>query len=368
MSSDARSAYTTLHNGGAHFVLATPEKRPVWAAWQRRRPLLDQVLSHEGPVGLIPWSIRSTALDVDQGDPAAFVEQYPPRVQLETLTAGHWHLYYNDDEPRRNQKFSRRGIAGDVRSAHGYLILWNDSVVDFVQQWLRGPLRPLPRDLFEWAGVDVEPSAPLEPMAKPVTDPQAGDVDLGGVAIGARNTSLFDSVRWWAYRQRRGDDPSAWNDRVLLEALNRNQLFATPLDRAEVQCTAYSISTWTWAGNGAVDHSAPLQALRGIMSGRARRARKKDRDAQVVDDYFTGLSIAQIAREQGFSEDGVRKVIKRDAPQLWAQRKGRRALRDRGIVRLLESGATQAQVATRYGLERSTVSKIKSRCEKRYRT
>ena len=361
LSDSAREAYRVLDIAGAHYVLATSEKRPVWGAWQRRRPLLEQVLSHNGPIGLIPWSIRSTGLDVDQGDPAAFIEQYPPRAQLDSKTAGRKHLYYNDTDPRRNVRFSKRGIAGDVRSAHGYLILWNESVVDLVAQWVRvAAVRPFPSDLFDWAGVEVEPGPPVAPLVRPEgAISTKADVDLSAVAKGARNDSLFDSVRWWAYRQRRGKDIEAWNYRVLLEALNRNQLFATPLERAAVECTAYSISTWTWAGNGAVDHSPPLQALRGVLSGRARRSRRESRDAQIVDDYLTGLRIAQIAREQALTENGVRRVIRRDSPQLWAARKGRRARRDHGIVRSLELGATQAAVATRYGLSQQTVSWVK---------
>ena len=361
LSDAAREAYKVLSYAGAHYVLATEAKRPIWPAWQRRRPLLEQVLSHDGPVGLIPWSIRSTALDVDQGDPAALIEEFPPRVNLPSLQSGRRHLYYNDTEPRHNARFSHRGVSGDLRSAHGYLILWRESVVDFLAQWVRGPVSPFPRDLFDWAGVTVDSGPIGPPLANPGPSNEDAPLDLSAVPIGRRNSALFDALRFWAYAQYRGKDAAAWDVRVLARARAANALLATPLPAREVQLTAYSVSTWTYAGHGPVDHRAPLQALRGVRSGKARRKARADRDSQLLDDVMSGITYAQIARELGISSKQVSRIVRRDAPMLDDGRRRRRRRTVRHVLEALDAGASQYDVASRFGLSRQRVGAILNR-------
>lgn len=66
-------------------------------------------------------------------------------------------------------------------------------------------------------------------------------------AIG-RNVSLFDRVRFWAYkaiRHYRSGCRSIWEQAVLSQTENLNT-FSVPLSYGEVKCIAKSISKWVW--------------------------------------------------------------------------------------------------------------------------
>jgi len=61
-------ALQTINHAGGHFVLCLKNKRPVWWSWQKLRPGLDVVMAHSGSLGSKPWSISTSALDMDPGD------------------------------------------------------------------------------------------------------------------------------------------------------------------------------------------------------------------------------------------------------------------------------------------------------------
>ena len=119
-------ALQTIYHAGGHFVLCLEDKRPVWRSWQKLRPGLAVVLAHDGPLGLQPWSVSTTALDVDAGDPGELIEAWPPMAVLDSRRPAGKHLYYTDTEGRRNAHFEAYNCAGEIRSAKGYLILWHD--------------------------------------------------------------------------------------------------------------------------------------------------------------------------------------------------------------------------------------------------
>ena len=70
-------AVAYLHDRGAHFVLYHG-KRAIWWRWQRRRPSLGLVLKHGREIGLIPYSVGASALDIDYGDIGELIEVKPP--------------------------------------------------------------------------------------------------------------------------------------------------------------------------------------------------------------------------------------------------------------------------------------------------
>ena len=63
-----QESISTIHDAGGHLVLCKPNKRPCWMGWQKQRPALDVSIQHDGPLGIIPYSIGTSALDVDIGD------------------------------------------------------------------------------------------------------------------------------------------------------------------------------------------------------------------------------------------------------------------------------------------------------------
>ena len=280
-------ALQAIHHAGGHFILCLEDKRPVWRSWQKLRPGLDVVMAHDGPLGLRPWSVSTTALDVDTGDPSILIEDWPPMAVLDSRRRGGKHLYYTDTAGRGNAHFEAYGCAGEIRSAKGYLILWHDGAGRLADA-LHDPVaraRRWPRDLFELAGVGAVtlPAAVKTPAYRYKPSGQsrrtwaaaAEALELEAVHQGRRNLQLFDAVRFWAYSIPRGDDLDAWTRRVRVYALEQNRRFPEPLDAPEVKQTAYSISTWCWSGGGSrwhFDHSRGAQRRRGLKLGRMRRA------------------------------------------------------------------------------------------------
>ncbi len=248
---------TTLHRRGAHFVLCAG-KVPLWRGWQRRRPLPEVVqfhVDHGKNIGLIPASIGTSALDVDQGDPADLFEHYPARVVLPSRRRSGRHGYYDD------------------RSAKGFLVLY-DNAIERLATALDAPgLFPFPVDLFEAAGVELPAQyAPIEQGPAIVAGRPKVLPLLETIREPGRNNALFDVVRWWTYAQDRGQSLQAWYERVTAYALHNNERFPVPLEQWEACKVAYNVATWTWSGGGPADHSPAAQSRRGVKSGKVRRA------------------------------------------------------------------------------------------------
>ncbi|MDE2755692.1 MAG: primase C-terminal domain-containing protein [Acidobacteriota bacterium] len=326
-------AVQAIYYAGGHFVLCLEDKRPLWRSWQKLRPGLDVVLAHPGPLGLKPWSISTSALDVDTGDPGDLIEAWPPMAVLNSRRSDGKHLYYSDTEGRGNSHFETYGCAGEVRSAKGYLILWHDGAQRLADA-LGDPLaraRRWPRDLFELAGLPAVtlPAAVKTPAysykpsdhSRQTWASAAAGVALETIRPGRRNVNLFDAVRFWAYSVPRGNDLQAWNRRVQLHALQQNRRFPQPLDGREVIQTAYSISTWCWSGGGAklhypnyFRHDSQNQRKRGIkgglVSGKVRRARNRPRDTAWRAAHAAGQSMRSIAKEYGVEHSTVLRVVR----------------------------------------------------------
>lgn len=319
-------ALQTIYHAGGHFVLCLEDKRPVWRSWQKLRPGLDVVLAHEGPLGLKPWSVSTSALDVDTGDPGELMQAWPPMAVLNSRRSDGKHLYYSDTEGRGNGHFEVYGCAGEIRSAKGYLILWHDGAGRLADA-LQDPLaraRRWPRDLFELAGLPAvtlrgavkTPTYSYKPsdQSRQTWAAAAAAVELEAIKPGRRNVKLFDAVRFWAYSIPRGQDLEAWTRRVRVHALEQNRRFPEPLAESEVKQTAYSISTWCWSGGGArwhFDHSSAAQRRRGVKSGKVRRARNAERDAAIVAAVEAGQSMRAVAREYGLTHQAVMKIVGR---------------------------------------------------------
>ena len=318
-------ALQTIYHAGGHFVLCLDDKRPVWRSWQKLRPGLDVVLAHEGPLGLKPWSITTSALDVDAGDPDELIRAWPPMAVLDSRRADGKHLYYSDTEGRGNAHFEVYGCAGEVRSAKGYLILWHDGAGRLADA-LDDPIaraRRWPRDLFELAGLPAvtlpgavkTPAYHYQPsdQSRQTWARAAETVSLETIHRGLRNVTLFDTVRFWAYSVPRGEDLEAWTRRVRVHALEQNRRFSQPLAGREVIQTAYSISTWCWSGGGArwhFDHSSAAQRRRALKLGRMRRARNTGRDRAWCAAHAAGQSLRSIAREYGVEHSTVLRVVR----------------------------------------------------------
>ena len=240
------------------------------------------VAAHDGRIGLVPYSIGSTALDLDHGDPA---DLPTPWTQYRTQRRGGAHFYYGDDEARGNQKWQLGDCSGEVRGARGYLILHHggaDRVARALQSGRQLDLWPFPKEVLQLH--EAELIVPTVRQLHAVEPHGKASVRLEGVFPGARNQSLFLAVRLWAYKQRRGSDLGAWCGRVRAFALQSNDRLPEPLTEREATATAYSVSTWVWSafneiiptkGKGPLDHGSVAQSWRGTWGGRASGASRR---------------------------------------------------------------------------------------------
>ncbi|MDE0212436.1 MAG: hypothetical protein OXJ64_21460 [Boseongicola sp.] len=155
-------AVAYLYDRGAHFVLCRG-KEAFQRGWQRRRPSLESVLKHGPEIGLIPYSVGTSALDIDYGDFGKLIEAKPPLVTVPSPRGGA-HAYYQDDTPRRNREWQAFGCRGDIRSAHGNLRLYESGAERLASALRLTPpgSEPFPADLFEAMGVEAPHFLPDE--------------------------------------------------------------------------------------------------------------------------------------------------------------------------------------------------------------
>ena len=134
-----------------------------------------------------------------------------------------------------------------------------------------------------------------------------------------RNCSLFETLRIWAYRQRRKQSflsEEMFRDSVLNHAFSINAGFEPPLSHSEVRATAKSVSRWTWR-NLSPEGFIELQRKRGKRSGEARRMKAVERRKAVSETIrqCPTLSQGDIAAIHGISlrtVNGYVNILKKD--------------------------------------------------------
>ena len=116
---------------------------PLTKRWQKTAPSLNKVVEHVGKkdskIGLLPSSIESVCIDIDEGDPAAFVGEYgEPYHQYPTRRGHHlWYRTFGEEFGNKSLKLPELGIKGDVRSSRGFAVLWGE-IEDFVRDYRDG--------------------------------------------------------------------------------------------------------------------------------------------------------------------------------------------------------------------------------------
>ena len=316
-------ALTYLHDRGAHFVLCR-DKRPLSGfPWRAHTPDLDCVLAHRGNVGLIPFSVGTSALDVDKGEPTQLSLFHPPLVILRSQRPGGEHFYYRDDTPRGNQHWSAYGCEGEVRSAKGYLILYRDAPVLLAHALANDKAECLfPAGLLDYVEpVDVDRLGEvlLDDLDAPGSDQlrllTPGAPILERVQKGRRNIALFDAVRFWAYRVARSytsyDD---WLRAVEIRTLAENRRFPEPLTERHALTTGYSIAVWTWTTyRSGYGRGWTMEQRRRGGENKARRVRydNRERDVRIIHLWEAGQSVRQVSATVGLSKSAVHDVVRR---------------------------------------------------------
>ena len=366
-----------LYEEGAHLLLVhnSPDpdrhKRPLWRGWQlpELRPTLQQCLehlAHGGLLGLLPASIGLLVVDIDEAAKdglANWIDRYPPLGDIPSQKPGRTHLYYSSGIPYHNrQNFQLRhyGISMEIRSRHGFVILWDpEAVADIVaERSMAGSTRGITRLPRTVLGLKVsrhrwEPVAAIQglqelpPRRNPTNNPTrrirprpSGSLGetlpaapaswalpdppehLLQVQEGRRNNEVFDAVRRPVYQLPRGQGGEAMRARwyALVEQYTEecNRLLPEPMRPARVQSTARSIARWTWVnpnfGRGDVMgwKDPARQREKAQISARVRQEQRRPRNCRIVELHGSGWTIERIARQEGLSWIQTWRIVGKD--------------------------------------------------------
>ena len=284
MSQFTTAAATLSDEFNAHIVLCDDEKKPHWDdgpyRWKRRRPSSEVIESHPQKFGIVPWSVRTTGLDVDHGEPLQLSLLTHPLANLPT-PRGH-HLYCADTQPRRNAHFDAAGCSGDVRGSNGYLVLHYDGAARLLDA-LRRRDDWNPRDL--WELVNLAPG----PVRVTATARLSHPREQTAPSVIAPIEAATEGMRWSALRQHMGRIVRVTNrprpftggpvfmrewhtlvEGMVLEA--RDRMPRPRLPMGETLRLSYLLSTW-FASGGRRDGSSESQSWRGKRSHGGGRPR-----------------------------------------------------------------------------------------------
>ena len=200
-----QAAILDLQRPGARLVrMRRDGKRPVYKWGGRTGRCLTQRqaetwLRSGGRFSLVPYSIGFSVLDIDAGPWQDLAAVYPPHAVIPSRKMWRRHLYYPDHEGRPNANGRQlHGCHVDVRSASGYVALWQPEAVQEAAE------RPRQGVLFPWWTIWPEKSAqgPPKPPGSPPAPPPEGaprDGPLSDAYPGTRWDRLLEVVKAWAY-------------------------------------------------------------------------------------------------------------------------------------------------------------------------
>ena len=369
-------AVNALHHSGAHFVLCKGDKTPLWTGYLQRRPPPEVVLTHLGPVGLVPWpGLRMTVADVDSGDYRNLTGAYPTATDYPTPRGQ--HLLYGDVEPRGNLKFKAHGCKGDIRGARGYVVLHGEAMLKLwgAVTTRRPPQFPFPVQLLLFTEEELGPvqTAPVRESPLPPGRPakewarlaQQAEDHLYTVQAGSRHSAHFDALRYWAYRWQgnMGADLNAWQARVyevsdLLHGHIPVVPSAPPYSLTQARTNALSVATFMWSGrqDRPHDHSSEAQRRRALKRWHGRGDFMQELNVKAMHtaihiDYGRGLSVSDIAQNSIYGPRHIQRIVKAERAKVLAQRNN--LIRDH-----IAGGARVSKVAALFNVSRRQVYRI----------
>ncbi len=133
-------------------------------------------------------------------------------------------------------------------------------------------------------------------------------------AIGyGRNSTLFDRVRFWAYRRIRDGwlSQELWKAAVLGHAIGYND-FDPQLNHSEVRGIARSIAAWTWKNLSSDGFQAWADGRRK-KSTTVRKTKAQEKKIQALDLASQGLTQRQIAEKLGLTQARISQYLKPEA-------------------------------------------------------
>lgn len=312
------------HNFKENFIKNLPHK--PYCSWGKGTATLVRSKQNAIKLPLIqvnpPHLVNYLVFDIDAPD--AFLHFFDADLPTPTWIAknkenGHCHVCYELRTPvckTANAKLKPLRYLASIEYTYGkklgadigYVGLLTKNPID--RDWDVSYLNPRPFDLDELADyVD------LENKAKHKKNEVSG---LG------RNCSMFDTVRFWAYkaiRELSREGYESWYNQVLKITLNANHAFLQPLPYGEVKATAKSIAKWVWRNHTSAEFQiafsekqsirANIGVVKGNVSkgGKARSAQYSDIRSEALKLYVLGMSVTQIAKQLQVSRPSIYKYI-----------------------------------------------------------
>lgn len=146
------------------------------------------------------------------------------------------------------------------------------------------------------------------------------DLFEGPIREGARNLSLFDQLRLWAYREvqhfeslpSESNRRARWSSHVLEKAKAINQTFDPPLGLAEVKGVTRSVGNWVFSkydsDQGATHSEEARKAqARGAKARRARREKEITEAIQILQSTNERVTVPAVAALIACSESTVKR-------------------------------------------------------------
>lgn len=270
-----------------------------------------------------PHLVNYLVFDVDASD--AYLHFFDAELPTPTWIAknkknGHCHVCYELKTPvckTANAKLKPLRYLASIEYTYAkklgadlrYSGLLTKNPVD--KDWEVTLLNPRPFELDELADyVDLE------------NKPKHEKNEVSGLG---RNCSMFDSVRFWAYkaiREHLDGGLDSWYSEVLKVAVKSNGAFLEPLPYSEVKATAKSIAKWVWRNHTSAEFQISFSAKQskrgrkgGLISdsshgGKARSQQYSDLRQQALQLHIRGVNNTQIATRLNVSRMTINRWLR----------------------------------------------------------
>lgn len=222
------------------------------------------------------YLVWSSVYDIDRPDAgAAWIDHNAPRPNwiCQNPKNGHAHLGYALAVPVSRSLQSRGGPLRYLARVEDAMTIRLDADRAYTHYLTKTPGHPTWRTL--WGRRDPYSLIELRGYLDEDLPRRVRRATATGLG---RNVSLFDGLRYWAYRARLGyDDYAAWLRACLNHASVLN-VFPCPLPHSEVRSTARSVAKWTWR-NITAERFSEVQRHRQARMVTKRLAKAMDNQA-----------------------------------------------------------------------------------------
>lgn len=302
-----------LCNRGAQFVPVGSNKQALckWKTPLSFSTLKAYVQAHECEIAIVPGSLNLAVVDVDKGDPGKIKKQTRPICTSRTPRGGE-HLYY-DATDETGYQFQGGDVEGDVL-INNLAVLRHSSVLFHLNR--------------HTAKTNRKTRLPELPKRKSTNDMRCHTVQPEDAQIGERNITLFNTLRFWGYRNiPTGAEFEDVKHATRREARHINFKFPTPLENREVNATADSITRFCIdpnrnTFNGLIAYLSHLdntdpdrsKAVRQRAAESTNQKRwgsldeRKERDEKIRHDLNKGMSKTEASRKYNLSRRQIIRI------------------------------------------------------------